>query len=98
MKRTITAANAALEFTLEMAMLAALIYRGIETDGHLLIKIALAVGAPAVAVVVWWAFLRIHRRDLSRGMQFCHKARVEIAFDTGAPLASMGAPSRTGRA
>jgi len=56
-KSTVTTANAALAFTLEMAMLAALVYWGIHTGGNVLIKVVLAVAAPAVAVVVWWAFL-----------------------------------------
>lgn len=57
MKKTVTTANAALAFTLEMAMLAALVFWGVHTGGSLLIKILLALAAPAAAVVVWWAFL-----------------------------------------
>lgn len=57
MKKTVTTANAALAFTLEMAMLAVLVYWGVHTGGNLLIKIVLAVVAPAAAIVVWWAFL-----------------------------------------
>src|SRR5258708_2038194 len=40
-----------------MAMLAALLYWGIDVGGNALIKTALAVVAPAAAIAVWWALL-----------------------------------------
>jgi hypothetical protein len=87
-KSTVTAANAALAFTLEMAMLAALVYWGIETGGNLLIKIVLAVGAPAVAVVVWWAFLAAagHPVNLPTGPE----AALKLAVFLVAALALYG--------
>ena len=57
MKRVVITANAVLMFTLEMAMLAALVFWGVHTGGSTLTKAVLAVLAPAAAVAVWAVFL-----------------------------------------
>jgi hypothetical protein len=46
-------ANLALAFFLELGVLAALGYWGFQTGQGTIARIALGVGAPAVAVVVW---------------------------------------------
>jgi Protein of unknown function (DUF2568) len=48
--------NLALAFLLELGVLAALGYWGFQVGQGTLIKIALAIGAPIVAVVVWMCF------------------------------------------
>jgi Protein of unknown function (DUF2568) len=45
--------NLALAFGLELAMLAALAYWGVETGGGTAGRLLLALGAPAAAVVIW---------------------------------------------
>jgi alpha-beta hydrolase superfamily lysophospholipase len=49
--------NLALAFGLELAMLAALAYWGLETGGGTAARLLLAVGAPAAAVVIWSRWL-----------------------------------------
>ena len=49
-------ANLALAFLLELGVLAALGYWGFQTGQGLIAKIALGIGAPLIAVVVWGIF------------------------------------------
>ncbi len=49
-------ANLALAFFLELSVLAALAYWGFQTDQGTIARIGLGIGAPALAVVVWWLF------------------------------------------
>ena len=49
-------ANLALVFFLELGVLAALGYWGFQTGQGTIARIALGIGAPAVAVVVWGLF------------------------------------------
>lgn len=49
-------ANLALAFFLELGVLAALGYWGFQTGQGTIARIALGIGAPAVAVVVWGLF------------------------------------------
>ena len=49
-------ANLALAFFLELGVLAALGYWGFQTGQGTIAKIGLGIGAPALAVVVWWLF------------------------------------------
>ena len=49
-------ANLALAFFLELGVLAALCYWGFQTGQGTVTRIALGIGAPAVAVVVWGLF------------------------------------------
>jgi hypothetical protein len=49
-------ANLALAFFLELGVLAALGYWGFQTGQGTIARIALGIGAPAVAVVVWALF------------------------------------------
>jgi hypothetical protein len=57
-------ANLALRFALELAALAALAYWGVHTGRSPLADVALGVGAPLVAAIVWgrWAAPRSARR------------------------------------
>ncbi|MFC3799037.1 YrdB family protein [Cohnella sp. GCM10012308] len=57
MMETIKAANLALRFALELAMLAALGYWGFKTDLAPAFSWMLGIGAPVLAAVVWGAFL-----------------------------------------
>ena len=57
MKSIVITINAGLAFTLEMAMLAALVYWGIHTGNNAVVKTLLAVLAPAAAIGIWAAFL-----------------------------------------
>ena len=57
MKSIVTTTNAGLAFVLEMAMLAALVAWGVHTGGGAVLKVVLAVAAPAAAIAVWAAFL-----------------------------------------
>jgi uncharacterized protein DUF2568 len=50
------AGNLALSFLLEVCMLAALGYWGVQTGQETLAKIALGVGAPLLVAVVWGVF------------------------------------------
>jgi hypothetical protein len=50
-------ANLALRFFLELSALAALGYWGFQTGQSPIVKIALAIGAPLVAAVVWGTFI-----------------------------------------
>ncbi len=50
------AANEALAFLLELCMLAALAWWGATAVGALAGRIALAIGCPLAAVVIWWLF------------------------------------------
>ncbi len=49
-------ANLALAFFLELGVLAALGYWGFQTGQGTIARIALGIGAPAVAVIVWGLF------------------------------------------
>jgi Protein of unknown function (DUF2568) len=49
-------ANLALAFLLELGVLAALGYWGFQTGQGTIAKIGLGIGAPVLAVVVWWLF------------------------------------------
>ena len=49
-------ANLALAFLLELGVLAALGYWGFQTGQGPIAKIGLGIGAPVLAVVVWWLF------------------------------------------
>ena len=49
-------ANLALAFLLELGVLAALIYWGFATGSNILVKIALGIGTPVVAIIVWAVF------------------------------------------
>jgi hypothetical protein len=53
----IKSANLALRFLLELCLLAALGYWGVQTGQSLLAKIGLGIGAPLLAVVVWSLFI-----------------------------------------
>jgi len=53
----IKGANLALRFLLELCALGALGYWGFKTGNATIAKIALGVGAPLVAAVVWGAFV-----------------------------------------
>lgn len=50
-------ANLGLAFGLELCMLAALAYWGATTGNSLVAKVALGIGAPLVAAVVWGLFM-----------------------------------------
>jgi uncharacterized protein DUF2568 len=50
-------ANLALRFLLELCALAALGYWAFQAGDTLLVKIALAAGAPLIAAIVWGAFI-----------------------------------------
>ena len=49
-------ANLALAFLLELGVLAALGYWGFQTSQGTIAKIGLGIGAPVLAVVLWWLF------------------------------------------
>ena len=49
-------ANLALAFFLELGVLAALGYWGFQTGQGTVAKIGLGIGAPVLAVVIWWLF------------------------------------------
>ena len=49
-------ANLALAFFLELGVLAALGYWGFQTGQGTVAKIGLGIGAPVLAIVVWWLF------------------------------------------
>jgi hypothetical protein len=49
-------ANLALAFFLELGVLAALAYWGFQTGQGTIVRFALGIGAPAVAIVVWALF------------------------------------------
>ena len=49
-------ANLALAFFLELGVLAALGYWGFQTGQGTIAKVGLGLGAPVLAVVVWWLF------------------------------------------
>ncbi len=51
--RAAASANLALRFVLELAALAALAYWGFHTGHSLLGDVALGVGAPLLAAVIW---------------------------------------------
>ncbi|MET9615602.1 YrdB family protein [Kitasatospora indigofera] len=53
----LTVVNAGVAFALELGLLAALCYWGARTGGSTLVRIVLAVGAPALAATVWGLFL-----------------------------------------
>lgn len=53
----IKSANLTLRFLLELCMLAALGYWGVETGEQLVAKIGLGTGAPLLAGLVWGIFL-----------------------------------------
>ena len=57
MVELIKGANLALRFLLELCALGALGYWGFKTGNATIAKIALGVGAPLVAAVVWGAFV-----------------------------------------
>ena len=49
-------ANLALAFFLELGVLAALGYWGFQTGQGTIAKIGFGIGAPVLAVVIWWLF------------------------------------------
>jgi hypothetical protein len=51
------AINVAVSFLLELCMLAAFAYWGFTAGDNLLAKIALGIGVPALAIVVWGVLL-----------------------------------------
>ncbi len=53
----IQSANLALRFVLELCVLVALGYWGFRTGASVPLKIALGIGAPALAAVVWVVFV-----------------------------------------
>jgi hypothetical protein len=50
-------ANLGVRFLLELCALGALGYWGFQTQGGLLLRIALGIGAPLIAAVVWAIFV-----------------------------------------
>jgi hypothetical protein len=79
-------------FLLELCMLAAFGYWGARTGGALPLRIALAIGAPAVAAVVWGILLAPRaRRPLPRP---AHLALKSAIFGLAAlALATAGQPT-----
>jgi uncharacterized protein DUF2568 len=57
MLATIRYGNLALAFLLELLMLAAFAYWGVQVGGGTLAKVALGVGAPLLTIVVWGLFI-----------------------------------------
>ena len=57
-------ANLALALLLELGVLAALAYWGFATGATILLKIALGIGTPAAAILIWaiWGAPRSRRR------------------------------------
>ncbi|MFC9328604.1 YrdB family protein [Kitasatospora sp. NPDC057015] len=53
----VTVVNAGVAFALELGMLAALGYWGARSGGSTAVSVLLAVGAPALAALVWGLFL-----------------------------------------
>ena len=49
--------NLGVAFLLELAMLAALAYWGLQTEASLLLRIVLGVGAPLIAALIWARFM-----------------------------------------
>jgi hypothetical protein len=49
--------NLIVTFLLELAMLAALAYWGLQTDASLPVRIALGVGTPLVVALIWARFM-----------------------------------------
>lgn len=56
MNNALRGTNDVLAFLLELGALAALCYWGFATGGNLLTKLALGLGAPALAAVAWGLF------------------------------------------
>jgi hypothetical protein len=48
--------NLGLAFLLELAVLVALVYWGFSTGANILAKIALGIGLPVLAIIVWAVF------------------------------------------
>ena len=61
-------ANLALRFLLELCALVALGYWGFKTGGGLITKLALGIGAPFRAAVVWGTFLAPRAAVLTPGL------------------------------
>ena len=78
----------ALKFVLELCMLAALAYWGAQAGGSTAGDVALGVGAPLVAAVVWGVYAA------PRSARRLPRAR-RVALDT-ALLLRWEAPERTG--
>ncbi len=49
--------NLGITFLLELCMLAALAFAGLQVNGSLYLKIGLAIGAPLLAAVIWGRFM-----------------------------------------
>jgi len=49
--------NLIMTFLLELAMLAALAYWGLQTDASLPVRIALGIGTPLVVALIWARFM-----------------------------------------
>lgn len=52
----IKAANLGLRFLLELCMLAALAYWGVQTGRGIAMKVGLGIGAPLIAAILWGLF------------------------------------------
>ncbi|HEX8731910.1 MAG TPA: YrdB family protein [Ktedonobacterales bacterium] len=85
-------ANLGLAFALELCMLAAFAYWGARTGNGALAKVALGVGAPLVAVIVWGLFMA-PRATFPLSMPI-HTALFLVIFGAAAlALARAGQPT-----
>lgn len=77
-------ANLALTFLLELSVLGALVYWGWVTATNLTDKVGLAVGAPAVAIIVWSLLGAPRARRRLKGWAYW---ALRVAFDSAGALA-----------
>jgi hypothetical protein len=62
--------NLGIAFLLELCMLAALAYWGYHTGGNLPLKIALGIGAPLLAAVIWSRFMAPMAQTRLNGLSY----------------------------
>jgi hypothetical protein len=83
------AANLALRFLLELCLLAAFAYWGFQSGGQTMAKIALGIGVPLLAAVIWGFFMA---PKSSRRLRDPWRLLAELALFglAAAALASIG--------
>jgi Zn-dependent protease len=85
-------ANLALAFFLELGMLAAFFFWGIQTGTETLVKIILGVGAPLLVAVVWGLFLAPKSSRRLKGLTL-HAVELAIFGLAALALAAAGQPT-----
>ncbi|MGA5819170.1 YrdB family protein [Kitasatospora sp. NPDC094028] len=89
----LTGTNAALAFTLELAMLAALCYWGFKTGPNPGVRLLLGLGAPALAIALWSLFLAAGGPRFPQPLAVTIVLKLLVLGSAGLALYAAGRPA-----